>query len=184
MANGSRRSAVGGGRRLRSGANSRRVTRDGSTAGLTRVAPRCKWASEYRRPEYALTTTCSPGYLPACARNRFAFLRAPQRPPRQPFASFSLYTYHAVVFHRRRTLLKFRFSRLRPTLPPLPLQFASNASLSLSPLPSLPRCPSLPLRTVIIKRLLFDPDLYIPFYRERKGNKWMRRYRRFKSLTR
>lgn len=135
---------------MRSGANSRRVTRDGSTAKLTRVAPRCKWASEYRRPEYphyALTTICSPGYLPACARNRFAFLRPPQRPPRgSPFASFSLYTYHAVVFHRRRTLLKFRFSRLRPTLPPLPLQFASKAfafslflSLSLSPF-----CSSLP----------------------------------------
>lgn len=143
-----------------------------------RVAPRCKWASEY--PEYALTTTCLAGYLPACARNRFVFLRAPQRPSRGSlFASFSLYTYHALVFHRRRTLLKFRFSRLRPTLPPLPLQFASKAPFSLLSLSSF--CPSLSLHIVIIRHLLFYLDLYTPFYKERKENKWICWYRLLNS---
>lgn len=140
MGNGS--TVVGGraaDRRLRSGANSRRVTRDGSTAGRTKVAPRCKWASEYRRPEYALTTTCSPGYLPACARNRFAFLRAPQRPPRQPFRLFLFIHIPRGRISQASHPLKIQIFtttyNLQPTLPPLPLQFASKASrfLSLSP---------------------------------------------------
>ncbi|KAL0103590.1 hypothetical protein PUN28_017694 [Cardiocondyla obscurior] len=83
------------------------------------------------------------------------------------FVSFSLYTHTAaVVFHRRRTLLKFRFSRLRPTLPPLPLYNSLQKRFYLS-FPVL----LFTLRTVIIRRLLFDSDLYILKRKERENRR-------------
>lgn len=135
-------------------------------AGLTRVAPRCKWASEYRFG----TPSPLPAYPATCARNRFAFLRPPRG---SPFSPFSLYTYHAVVFHRRRTLLKFRFSRLRPTLHPLPLQFASKAR-PFSFFLTLPRslCSSPAFHTDRRASFFYsDSDLYIPFYIYKKRDR-------------
>jgi len=135
--------------------------------GLTKVASQCKWASEY-----ALTITCSPGYLPACAWNRFAFLRAPQRPPRQSFRLF-------LSIHIPR-------SRISQTSHPLKIQIFTSTthttsasftirfkSLPLSPFPSLSLSISLSsffIPYVIIRRLLFNANLYIPFYTERREN--------------
>lgn len=105
-----------GGQRLRFRRRATCKATRGSSKASSRVA--ALWQCRNGYPSTVASSTTYYHYYyqcllpPACAQNRFAFLRV---------ASGNLFLYHAVVFHRRRALLKFRFSRLRPTLPPLPL---------------------------------------------------------------